>query len=262
MGWKAAVAAGLMLATAGVAAPPAHAKIWFPKSIDRRVIANSRQYPWRAIGRLNRVERGHCSATVVGPKLVLTAAHCVWDPLRGRLMALDGLHFVAGWERGDYVFHSIAAKIYISPRWNPDREHELANEAYDWALIELEKDPVPVTGQIPLGHYDRKSFWTYRKAKTVFVQAGYSGDRGQVLTVDPHCPMWGFAKGIDIAVHQCEAFPGDSGSPIMYKDPKTGAWRIAAMHVAHERDRIAGNGFAVPVGTFAPAVRKLLASRK
>lgn len=259
--WKAVAAAMLMLATAATAVP-AVAGMPFPKSADRRIIANSRDYPWRAIGRLNRVERGHCSAAVIGPDLVLTAAHCVWDRLRQRVMPVDDLHFVAGWERGDYVFHSTAAKVHMSPRWNPELAGRLDNEAHDWALIELKKDPVPVTGQIPLGRYDRKSFWQYRKSKTVFVQAGYAADRGQVLTVDPHCPMWGFAKGIEIAVHQCIAFPGDSGAPIMYRDPKTGEWRIAAMHVAHERSRIAGNGFAVPAETLVPAVEKLLASRQ
>lgn len=250
-----AAAAVLMLA-ATVASLPAAGQPRPPKGHDQRVIADSRAYPWRAVGRLNKAGRGHCSATVVAPKLVLTAAHCVWHRGLGAIMPLDDIHFVAGWDRGDYVFHSTAAEVHLSPDWDPMRTGRLANAAHDWAVIVLQQDPAPETGVVPLGTYDRKTFWAYRKADTVFSQAGYSGDRGQVLTVHEDCPMWGFVDGLTMAIHKCQAFPGDSGSPILYQDT-AGDWRIAAMHVAHETSRVTGRGFAVPETTFAPTVRKL-----
>ena len=46
---------------------------------DNRVMVDSKAYPWTAVGRLNKKGRSFCTGTVVGPKLVLTAAHCLWD---------------------------------------------------------------------------------------------------------------------------------------------------------------------------------------
>ncbi len=220
-----------------------------------RVKADSRVYPWTAVGRFNKAGRGHCTATVVAPKIVVTSAHCLINRNTGGYMPPESLHFVAGWDRGEYIFHSVAAEIHPAPGHDPLRKSTVHAVVYDWALIVLEDDPSPTTGIVRPAAYTEDIFWKLRKAKTVFTQAGYSGDRGQVLTAHPACLMLGFTKGLKIAEYQCQAVPGDSGSPIVFSDGKE--YRLAAVHAAHTKNRLGGKGFAVPSSLFLKMLETL-----
>lgn len=218
---------------------------------DQRVIENSRAVPWKAIGRFNMAGRGHCTATVVAPRIVATAAHCVVDKLTGGYMVPDKLHFVAGWDRGDYIFHSVALEIHPAPGYVPGARPTTRTVVNDWALVVLAEDPSPMTGVIEPVPYDMDVLMKLKGAKTVFVQAGYSGDKGQVLTSDENCKMYGFTKGLKLAEHGCQAVPGDSGSPIIYKSGD--AYKMIAVHSAHA----GATGYAVPASSFLDALGRL-----
>ena len=45
------------------------------KGDDDRVLVETGDYPWGAIGRLNNTLGPFCSGTLIGPRRVLTAAH-------------------------------------------------------------------------------------------------------------------------------------------------------------------------------------------
>ena len=250
----------LLLAAAGTQAQSGDDKYKYkPNSVfgagDIRVKADSRVYPWTAVGRFNKAGRGHCTATVVAPRIVVTSAHCLVDRYAGGFMAPGDLHFVAGWDRGEYLFHSTAIELHPAPGYDPNRPATVSAVVHDWALIVLEKDPSPTTGILRPALYTEKIFWELRKKDTVFTQAGYSGDRGQVLTAHPDCKMWGFTKGLQVAEHGCQAVPGDSGSPIVFSDGKE--YRLAAVHAAHTKNRVGGKGFAVPTVAFMKEIDEL-----
>ena len=183
----------LGLALSGTAARDADAT---GAAIGGRVIVAPDAAPWQAVGRLNvagfRIRR-HCTATLVAPDLALTARHCLGGFRGEEWVAPDLVHFLPGYSRGGYIEHRQA--VGYEP---------VGNEA---VLVRLDGPamiasvPIAGRGTVP---------------GTALFQAGYSRDKGQVLTVHPRN-------------HDCEAIGGDSGAPILID---TGAGlAVAAIHV-------------------------------
>ncbi|WP_375698079.1 trypsin-like serine peptidase [Pseudophaeobacter sp. TrK17] len=51
---------------------------------------------WEAVGRLNISGRNMCTGSLIAPNLVLTAAHCLYDPVTGRAIDPTTIKFEAG----------------------------------------------------------------------------------------------------------------------------------------------------------------------
>jgi len=187
---------------------------------DGRVAVSSDIAPWRAVGRLNvagfRVRR-HCTATLVAPDLALTARHCLRGFRGEDWVAPDLVHFLPGFSRGGYVEHRQAVG------YDP-----VGDEAVLVRLdgrVNVEPVPIAAPGTQP---------------GTALFEAGYSSDRGQVLTVDPACRFLGWSRE-GLWRHDCEAIGGDSGAPILVD---TGAGlAVAAIHIG----RRGTDGLAEPL---------------
>ncbi|HYD29918.1 MAG TPA: trypsin-like serine protease, partial [Azospirillaceae bacterium] len=102
--WRLAVAAmGLLLvmaAPAGAQAP----RLQGIQGQDDRKPLDSQEWPWSAMGRVNQASRrtlGHCTGTLVAPKVVLTAAHCLYNSALHRPAKPHEVHFLAGYRRGE-----------------------------------------------------------------------------------------------------------------------------------------------------------------
>lgn len=191
-----------------LAATVPHASGAAAADIGGRVIVGPETGPWRAVGRLNvagyRLRR-HCTATLVAPDLALTARHCLGGFRGEEWVAPELVHFLPGYSRGGYLEHRQAVG-YLP----------VGDEA---VLVRLDGrakvTPIPIaeSGTAP---------------GTALFEAGYSGDKGQVLTVDPACRFLGWSSD-GLWNHDCEAIGGDSGAPILVD---TGAGlAVAAIHI-------------------------------
>jgi len=222
---------------------------------DHRTIVDSTKTPWRAIGRLNRRGGGHCTATVIAPNLVLTAAHCLWNKRTRNYVPAQALHFVAGWSKGEYLFHSKAKAVRPAAGYEANMKKGIKAFTHDWAVVELIEDPAPVTGLIRPDKSGPSKFQPRTAKFGPYTQAGYSADKRHVLTAHINCPIWGIEKNLNVALHACDALPGDSGSPIVVPGAN-GIYKLIAIHVGYAKTSTSGTGIAVPAGVFLESVAK------
>lgn len=197
-------------ATPVVAEPPLRPGIG---ATDRRLAIDSADWPWQAIGRLNRAGGGFCTATLIAPAAVLTAAHCLWDARREGPVNAHELHFLAGYRRGDYLAHGIGARIETPadqpPPASPFGIAELPAMGRDWAIVHLQA-PLAVR-PIPVGHLEMG-------VGIDISRAGYSQDRPHLLAIRWHCHVLDHLADAPLLLTDCDATRGDSGSPLLQGD--------------------------------------------
>ncbi|MDB5405884.1 MAG: hap [Rhodospirillales bacterium] len=185
--------------------------------------------PWRSIGKV-QANSGNlhmsCTGSLVGATTVLTAAHCVYNPKTGRNFPPESLHFLIGYDSGNYAGHAVARAVVTGPGYDPREPRRTMGS--DWALLTLDKN---------LGTPDR--ILTIRatptETGTIVTTGGYSQDHPLLLTVDPECRIIGLAEdssGKKLLHDNCTGTHGASGAPILLREG--GVWQIVAMRVAAE----------------------------
>ena len=200
------------------AEPPPPASVTEPESaprpsaeaafVDGRFLADAGEYPWSAIGRVNRAGRGFCNGVLIGAKLVLTQAQCLYTRREGRWWQPKELHFIAAYQRDRYLADSRIARFVTAPGYNPAVPASLANLTNNWAVVELVEPIGLQTGWLGLRADDADLKAAEAAGEAVFLRAGYRSDR-------PHA-LWAYigCKGASqVAAGLCAPTPPERALP-------------------------------------------------
>ena len=181
---------------------------------DNRTFVDTSTYPWSAIGKVVFESGGHCTATVVGRRTLLTAAHCMFMDSSTNQIDPPTI-FYAGLDDG---FSAASARVvgrFISPGFdNVTHSSSSDLDGQDWAFLVLDREiglEVGMMDVMPLRREDLEA--AVSGGWHSVNQAGYSSDTDGRLTANRACPLVEVFDDNTI-FHECDTLQGDSGSPL------------------------------------------------
>ncbi len=177
-------------------------------TVDRRVAVDPLQPPWNAIAKVQTNIGTRCTGALIAPRVVLTAAHCLYNPLTRALLQAVSLHVLIGASRGEYRWHHLVIRYTVRPRGFDGRNGR--PQASDWARLELD-------GAIPGSVATLRTTTELPLPGTPIAVAGYNQDHAQILMADLRLPRHGNRNGRRQTLLR----------PRLRRDPRHQRWSVA-----------------------------------
>ena len=216
----------LTLAVLGLVAISAGAKALKVEGVsgadDRKPLFKTDAF-WQATGKIqiagfSKLES--CTGVLVAPDLVITAAHCLTDPVKNALVRPSRINFLPGLNKAQSAGHAIGACIRLLGDLIPhQKKHDAKQFVTDAAVIKLAKPLKPAPVALAAD--------TALAAGSLVTHAGYGRDRRFLLSVHSQCKVTG-ADG-DLQLTDCDTTFGQSGGPVLIDD--AGTWKLAGIMV-------------------------------
>ena len=206
---------------------------------------------WAAVGRLQTGTTGHCTATLIAPDVLLTAAHCLFAPETGRPWLATRLQFRPGWWSGEgrLILHGWAVDVAEEYVFDEQGRPPLG----DMALVRLSGAVPEALAPFPPATEPARS------GERVAVLS-YGRDRPDIPSIEPRCRI--LQRSGALLLTDCEALPGVSGAPLL----RLTGGAVEVIGVVSSRigpeDAASGPALAVAIDAYLPALEAQLAPRR
>jgi hypothetical protein len=190
--------------------------------------------PSRYSGRISMPDGQWCSGTLVYRDLVVTAAHCLFDPITHRRLQGE-FKFYLGYENGRF-----AAKARVTRFWH-GKTDPMRFDGGDWAILRLDEPLgarygwIGVVGAKPSALMSQFGLASDAELSVVAYSKDFRG--GKVASLERGCHFRGEFEpsGGTMLLHDCSQTGGSSGAALYGRGVdargKT-VYRVVAINVA------------------------------